>query len=609
MKLTSGSITRICFWCAAALLGFSQAWSSRMTLTNDTISFLDMGDYLVKGEWSAVINGYWNPLFAGLLGLTMAILKPSAYWEYPVVHFLLFFIFLFALGCFDFFLRQMMLYRREQNSSDELCVPDWMWMTIAYTLFLWSSLALITLTQTDPDMLVAAFFYLASGLLIRIRRGNPGWSTYVALGLALGLGYLTKAIMFPISLLCLAVTALMGARSRRGIVHVTAGTLAFILLSAPLVIAISVKLGKPTFGESGTFNALIDIDHVAWSFYWRGGDGQYGSFTHPAHQIFDRPATFEFANPVGGSYPLWYDPSYWFEGAKPDYRLKEMAKNLAINLGRTGNDWEFGLNGSIVAALFMLFWVSGRRWLILKDVGAFWFLLIPSLIPLAMYGVLHISTRYIGGFVVVAFSSLFFSIKMPPTPDAGRLFSGATILLLLMLISPVGPEHVTKKYVLSLLDFLKPLNTKVNPNAEVVRGLQAMGLRPGDAITSLEFSNCATATEDGTCAGPAYWARLGGFRIVAEAYYIKSCPSIYSSYCLDTRSNNFWEAGIERQEKVINALTKTGARAVVSLQEPRGPDAANWEKIGATGYHIRWLEPAATASHSNCSASDSESYR
>src|SRR5262249_51714350 len=121
---------------------------------------------------------------------------------------------------------------------------------------------------------------------------------------------------------------------------------------------------------------------------------------------------------------------------------------------------------------------------------------------------------------------------------------------------------------------------------------------PGDTIASLEFSNCATATEDGICAGPAYWARLGGFRIVAEVYYIKSCPSVYRMYCLDSEGNNFWEADIEPQKKVINVLAKTGARAVVSLQEPRGQDAANWRKVGDTDYWMRWLEARTTASQS-----------
>jgi hypothetical protein len=590
MKFNNSRRTRIYFFCIAVLLGFLQAWAARMKPYTDTISFLDMGDYIIKGEWSYVVNCYWNPLYAGVLGLTMAIVKPSIYWQYPVVHFLLFLIFLFAFGCFDFFLRQMMLLRREQNSPDELNVPDWIWISIGYTLFLWSSLALITVAETDPDMLVAAFFYLASGLLIRIRRGNPRWPTSVALGLALGLGYLTKAIMFPVSLLCFAVGAVMAFRSRRGVVHVIGGMLVFMLLALPLITALSVKFGKPTFGESGTFNALIDIDHVPWSFYWRGGDMQLGNFSHPARQIFDRPAVFEFARPVGGSYPLWYDPSYWFEGAQPDYRLGEMTKNIFVNLGRTASHWAFGLNGSIVAGLFVLFWVGGRRRQVLNDIAAFWFLLIPSFVPLAMYGILHIDLRYVGGFVTVAFLCLFFSVKLPPTPGATRLCSAVQILLLLMLFSPIGPERVIGKYVFSVVDFLKPLNKEVNPNAEVVRRLLAMGLRPGDEIASLEWSNCATATEDGTPAGPAHWARLGGFRIVAEIYYIKSCPSILNTYCLDTRGNNFWEVDRERQEKVIKALAQTGARAVVSLQEPRGPDAAAWEEVADTGYHLRWLE-------------------
>jgi hypothetical protein len=68
----------------AVLLDFSQAWSNRMALHADTISFLDMGDYLIEGRWPFPINGLWNPLYSVLLGLTMEILKPSPYWEYPV---------------------------------------------------------------------------------------------------------------------------------------------------------------------------------------------------------------------------------------------------------------------------------------------------------------------------------------------------------------------------------------------------------------------------------------------------------------------------------------------------------------------------------------------
>ena len=135
-----------------------------------------------------------------------------------------------------------------------------------------------------------------------------------------------------------------------------------------------------------------------------------------------------------------------------------------------------------------------------------------------------------------------------------------------------------------------------------LEGCRRWGCIEGDSIASLEFSDCAVEME-WTCWGPAYWARLGQFRIVAEVYYFSGSSDMnwpgITEFLPDIQGNNFWEADTEQQKQVINALIKTGARAVVSVQEPRGPDAANWEKIGDTGYHMRLLEPATTGSFSN----------
>jgi hypothetical protein len=79
-------------------------------------------------------------------------------------------IFFVTLWCFDFFLRQLVLLRLETESPEEFSVPVWIWFCIGYVLFLWASLRLIGVSETNPDMLVAAFFYLACGLLVRIRR-------------------------------------------------------------------------------------------------------------------------------------------------------------------------------------------------------------------------------------------------------------------------------------------------------------------------------------------------------------------------------------------------------------------------------------------------------
>jgi hypothetical protein len=123
------------FWALGTLLGLAEAWVSRRGIVNDTISYLDMGDYFFHGHPAAIINGVWGPLYAFLLGATLAIFKPSLYKEYPAVHLLLFFIFLFTRACFDLFLRQLARLRRGSWSENSAPQSDWPWIAIAYTVF------------------------------------------------------------------------------------------------------------------------------------------------------------------------------------------------------------------------------------------------------------------------------------------------------------------------------------------------------------------------------------------------------------------------------------------------------------------------------------------
>ena len=165
----------IAFWTLAIVLGAAQAWIVRFDIVNDTVSYLDMGDAFFSGHPEAIINGIWSPLYAVLLGLTLHLFKPGVRFEYPVVHLLLFFIFLFTLACFEFFLRQLEIFRVRVLSEISEAGTSSAWIAIAYVVFLWASLDLIGVHETNPDMLVAAFFFLGCGLLTRIAAGHPAW--------------------------------------------------------------------------------------------------------------------------------------------------------------------------------------------------------------------------------------------------------------------------------------------------------------------------------------------------------------------------------------------------------------------------------------------------
>jgi F0F1-type ATP synthase membrane subunit c/vacuolar-type H+-ATPase subunit K len=562
-KGNSAARTRYFFWALAIALGSLQAWANRMTLVNDTVSYLDMGDYIWRGQWAMAINGIWGPLYATILGVANGLFRPSLYWEYPMVHLVLFVIFLFTLWSFDFFLRELILLRRESESSEEFSIPDWVWLAIGYTVFLWSSLQLIGVSETNPDMLIAAFFYLVCGLMIRIRRGTAGWLAYLGLGAVLGLGYLTKSIMFPVALICIAVASVY-SRKPRQMPQLCGTVLLFLAVAGPFIATLSLARGRVTFGESGRYNYAVHVNRLT-QIHWQGESPGNGRPQHGTRQIFDRPATFEFGTPIEATYAAWYDPSYWYEGVRTRFDLRQETRVLAKQLM-----WEFylffDLGGSLIAGLFVMFYMGGRKWRVLEDISKHWFLLVPAVATLGMYALIHFETRYLAPFVVVAGLCLFFSVHLPVSVESHRLCSAVAILIFAMFLSPSDwlLHDLSKEWHAGQLAASK---SDPNSDQEVASRMYQLGVRPSDRIASLEYSNYGAAT----------WARLARVRIVAEVYYWPTLP--------ETLANDFWKADSATQREVIQALAETGASVVVSQETPSGADASSWRRVGNSQYY------------------------
>jgi hypothetical protein len=108
------------------------------------------------------LSAYWSPLYAWVLGLSMRLLQPSPYWEFAVAHLVNFVVFVWTLGCFDFFLRQLIRYQHIQaatgHDTGAHVLPEWAWRVLGCTLFLWSSVRWIGLGTLTPDLCAAGFF-------------------------------------------------------------------------------------------------------------------------------------------------------------------------------------------------------------------------------------------------------------------------------------------------------------------------------------------------------------------------------------------------------------------------------------------------------------------
>lgn len=108
-------------WLLYILLGVAISFGAIYTwiaatnhsMNADGISYLDIGDAYLRGDWEMAINSVWSPMYAWVLGLVLWLVKPGMRWEFPIVQLVNFSIYLITLLCFAFFWRQTMRYHRQ----------------------------------------------------------------------------------------------------------------------------------------------------------------------------------------------------------------------------------------------------------------------------------------------------------------------------------------------------------------------------------------------------------------------------------------------------------------------------------------------------------------
>jgi len=330
---------RIILLLVAVTFGLLYAWVNQHYIWSlDGISYLDVGDAYFRGDWDTAINGYWSPLYPWLLGLAMFAFKPSPYWEFSVVQLVNLVIYLFALVCFSYLLHELILYRRGQFVSvpqeGRVILPEWAVLALGYSLFVWSSLYWVYSWLESPDVCLSAFIYLAAGILLRIQRGAAGRLTFAALGLVLGLAYLTKAVMFPLAFIFLLVSLFPVAGWQRALSRVLIALAVFLLVTAPLIVALSRAKGRLTFGDTGRLNYAWYVNEIGlrhWP-HWQGEEGGKSTPLHPARKLLGEPTVYEFRTPAMGTYAIWYDPSYWCDGMNLWFAPVQLIHRLKVNL-------------------------------------------------------------------------------------------------------------------------------------------------------------------------------------------------------------------------------------------------------------------------------------
>ena len=566
---------RLC-WLVALVLGFLQAWGRRHNSADglgyigpDGISYLDIGDAYMRGDWYVALNAMWSPFYSWLLGITLHLFKPSPFWEFTVVRLLNFLIYAIALSCFAFFLRAL---RREFHKRiTHVPLPDWSWLVFGYTIFIWTSLFMNRVSRVTPDMLFAALIFLASGILLRMRSDSHHWHLFVSLGVVLGIGYLTKTIMFPLAFVFVGV-ALVLARQTNGrkeaVLRAAVSLIVFLTLATPFVILLSRSKNRFTIGDSARLNYAWYVNGATRFIHWQGEPVGSGTPLHPTRMLLTAPAIYEFAGPVGATYPPWYDPSYWYEGVALNFNLRQQLSALWRNLASL-----YGLllyRGFLVVVGFALFVLlcQTRPWRrVLENISVFLFLLVPSLVAVGFYLLINIEPRYLAPFIPVIVLSLFAAVRLSVTEEAQRLLAAVSVGLVLMFLVSVFPFTAKAAYA-TLQDFVPEQAASRDVEWQVADGLRKLGVQPGERVATIGNTMFAA------------WPRLARVRVVAE---LPEAPP--------GNIEKFWSGEDQIRELALAAFAQTGARVVVADAIPQWAlgKATNWQRIGNTDHYVYFL--------------------
>ena len=318
------------FRCAIAMLALIDCWICRFSMNPDGVSYLDMGDLYWKGNWHAALNSYWSPLYSWLTGLLLLVTKPTMRWEFPEVHLLNFAISMVALFCFESFWRELLEYRDDKAWTGSSRPYAW---ALGYLLFVCVQFGTDALELVTPDLLVAALVYGTSAMMLRFAAGRLNIASAGLLGLLLGVGYLAKAAMLPFAFFMM-LTMLAVAWKTNGKKWILGATLlGFLAVSLPFMTALSWNQRRITFGDAGRINQGWLVNRVTPAFrHWQGSKPGHADAQHPTRQIYGGPAVYEFATPIAGTYPVWYDPSYWYAGLDSSMHPMREVKAFITNM-------------------------------------------------------------------------------------------------------------------------------------------------------------------------------------------------------------------------------------------------------------------------------------
>lgn len=541
-------------WTVTFAAGLLQALADRFTISGDGNSYLDVASAYLRGDFAHAINAYWSPFYSWLIAVVLWVFKPSAYWETTILHLLDFAGLVVALFAFEFFFRCFLVAKRHimPPEHENLQLPPFAWWILGFGLFLSATLEVLTMYPTSPDAWVCAVTFLSAGLILKISIREGGLPYFAVLGLVLGLGYLTKSFYFPLAFVFIATAWLASRRLRRNFSGAVIALAVFALVAGPFVFALSKAKHRFTFGDAGTIAYAEFMDWLPEAMFWEGGNGT-GVPKHPARIILSAPRVYEFGEPVGGAYPMWYDPSYWKDGIEPHFHLISELRIVRQSVGTFFLIWLTQIE--YFAALAALFLCNSRAREWIRVTVRQWFLWVPAAAACLGFASVLVEGRYVASFLVILWLAAFLSVLVSAFPLIAQ-----RVALAIILAAVLATGIKTAKYAVT--DAFA-ISNQINESWEAAQKLQQFHLNPGDHVALIGIL------------AEQHVLRLANVKAVAELRY--------------RDEHDFWTGDANLQRRVFDAFAAAGSKIVIATHVPVTAVKEGWVRLGNTGYYARSL--------------------
>lgn len=555
---------------AAFILGLFQMWGMRHVMNADGLSYLNIAESYINLDYKNAVSPYWSPMYSWVIALFEIIFKPSKSFEFTMIHILNFLIYLLAFYSFTFFYIELNKFTNEKTkiNSDLVSIQQNLLLLISFSLFIMAMLKFTTIWMITPDLLLSFFIFLISGLSLKIVRTNFQIKDLCFLGIILGISYLVKTVMFALAFVYILSFFFTGKDFKKVLKKQLLIISCFLLVSSPYIFLISKQKEKFTFGDSGKLNYIWQVNDVTafYMVHWQGGEGIVGNPIHTTRKILKSPDIYEFSGPVSGTYPPWFNPSYWYEGANPNLQPKYFINFLIRNLKEYFSIFII-IPGMIILFLIYLIIKSQQQKVCFERIKQFYFILFPALSSILLYAIVYPELRYIAQFFVVIFTVLFngliFKKNFFERKNYKFIFNifVSLIFIIIFFANYINPDY---SYLIHIKSLINRKEYFSNVHYDTYLALKKAGLKEGDKVATVGYGFYS------------FWAYLGKNKIVAEI------PNESVS--------DFWNIENNKKEEVLNIFKDLKVKALITDFSPSINVLNEWKKIDKTNFYVMFLD-------------------